>query len=171
MPLSSLAAMRHNQIRLHSPDGTTVKTLSVLLIYAATLCGMEVHAQSPHACSIVTREALERAAGTAFKEGRKLMRNCIFDTADGRGRVTVQVGFPGDGLSDYPDQKHAMELAGAKLVPVSGLGDEAVWADGPDHLLLRKGGHLIDVDPGLTGKGSARERATAIAQAVLLEVR
>ena len=125
------------------------------------------HAQPTHACDVLKREAVEAAAGVPLKEGRKVLANCIYDAANGKGQVTIQVRFRGDRLADFDDRKKAMQLAGGTLAPVGGIGDEAAWAAGPDHLIVRKSGHVVDIDPGAAGKAPARDRAIAIAKALV----
>jgi hypothetical protein len=125
------------------------------------------HAQATHACDLLKREAVEAAVGAPLKDGRKMMANCIYDAASGKGQVVVQVRFRGDRLADFEDRKKAMQLAGGTLAPVTGVGDEAVWAAGPDHLIARKSGHVLDIDPGVAGKGPARDRAIAIGNALV----
>jgi hypothetical protein len=115
----------------------------------------------------VKREAIEAAAGAALRDGRKVLANCVYDAAAGKGQVIVQVRFRDDRLADFEDRKKAMQLAGGTLAPVGGVGDEAAWAAGPDHLIVRKSGHVLDVDPGATAKAPARDRAISIARALV----
>lgn len=124
-------------------------------------------AQASHACDLVKREAVEAAAGAPLKDGRKVLANCVYDAASGKGAVIVQVRFRGDRLADFEDRKKALQLAGGTLAPVAGVGDEAAWAVGPDHLVARKAGHVVDIDPGVAGRGAARDRAIGIAKAVV----
>ena len=141
------------------------RTLALAALVA--LFAHEASAQATHACDLVKREAIEAAVGTPLKDGRRMLANCIYDALSGKGQVTVQVRFRGDRLADFEDRKKAMQLAGGTLAPVGGLGDEAVWAAGPDHLIVRRTGHVIDIDPGATGKAPARDRAMAIATALV----
>ena len=137
-----------------------------LVAFAIMSCAA-AHAQTQpaHACDVLQREAVEAAAGVSLRDGRKVLANCVYDAADGKGRVTLQVRFRGDRLADFEDRKKAMHLAGGTLAPVAGVGDEAVWAAGPDHLLVRKSGHVLDIDPGI-GKAPARDRAIALGHAL-----
>ena len=140
----------------------------IRIVLAAGLvvsCGA-AHAQATHACDLVKREAIESAAGVALKDGRKVLANCVYDSAAGKGQLVIQVRFRGDRLADFDDRKKAMQLAGGTLAPVAGVGDEASWAAGPDHLIVRKAGHVVDIDPG-PGKAPARERAIAIAKTLV----
>lgn len=123
-----------------------------------------------HACDLLKHEAVAAAAGVSLREGRKVLANCVYDAASGRGQVTIQVRFRGDPLADFDDRKKAMQLAGGTLATIGGVGDEAVWAAGPDHLIVRKSGHLLDIDPG-PGMTPARERAIALGNALVAALR
>ena len=136
-------------------------------VLALLVAAASARAQAPHACEALQRSALEAAVGAPLAEGRRVMAACVFDGAKGRGQVTVQFRHPGDPTSDYDDRKKALQLAGGTMGDVSGLGDAAVWAAGPDQLLIRKGARMVLVDPGLVGKAPARERAIAIGKASL----
>lgn len=138
--------------------------LCALAVLAAAAA--EAQSQPSHACDVLKREAVEAAAGVSLKEGRRVLANCVYDAAAGKGQVTIQVRFRGDRLADFDDRKKAMQLAGGALAPVGGVGDEAVWAAGPDHLIVRKSGHLLDIDPG-PGKAPARERAIALGNSLV----
>lgn len=129
----------------------------------------------PDPCTLITRAQAEQAmgnpaAGPGTLEGGPTERTCSYkEGQDGPGSVTLHI-------SDHPDSLKQL-VAGTHVdgQPVSGLGDEAIFAPGLETLFVRKGSVAFTVQVATLaivqgGRGSGKDVVVQLATSVLAQL-
>lgn len=121
---------------------------------------------------LVTKAEVEKALGGRPDEGERSgyplmldLPTCVFSARAERGPATLAVVLA-DGLGSDLIAQFREERRNEQPVVVAGLGDEALWYEGPRMMLVRKGSSLLALQMSLTGPRFSfyRNRSTDLAR-------